>query len=217
MSDDDYDTSEARRILRRSIDYFNYWRCDTLRYWRDSERRPIYSQFPIPYEPRTGPEHAFVHPDADVPERGIHHFRDIARTDEGPGGRTVPASLEGYLGRLGYRMVKILGAGSQGLAVLFEETNTGDKFVFKWSLDIYSIATEMWCMRQMVGARHIIQVQFCFSVQRPILAAAALEIRETHESQRVWGISCVCPSMGRIHQTKDPDSKGPSHNTADIN
>lgn len=175
MSDDDYDMSEARRILRRSIDYYDFWRRDTLIYWRNSERKPIYRQFSIPYQPGSAPEHTFVSPDADVPERGIHHFRDISRTDEGAGGRTVPRSLEGYLGTLGYTMVRILGAGSQGLAVLFEETSTGNKFVFKWSKDVYSIATEMWCMRQMVGARHIIQVRFCFSVKGPLLSVAALD------------------------------------------
>ena len=150
----------TRYFLQRGIDYFDYWRRDILRQWSDLQREPIYSQFPIPYRVAPFPDPAIANENPTIPPRAIRPFRDVRRRDDDAGGRTVPADLRRLIESVDFRMVKILGAGSQGLAVLFESKNDGSKAVFKWSSEVYETAREMWCMRQMVGARHIVQVRF---------------------------------------------------------
>lgn len=144
--------------LQRGIDYFDHYRRQDLRHWKDDVRRPIYAQFPIPFNQSVQPDTTIVDPDEPIPEREYRLFSQIRRIDDGAG-RTVPENLRANLEDIGWRFVKILGAGSQGLAMLFESVDDGSKAVFKWSTEVFSTAREMWAMRQMVGARHIIQVR----------------------------------------------------------
>lgn len=163
-------TEEAPRLstrtkyhLQRGIDYFDHYRRQDLRRWREHERRPIFAQFPIPFNQSFQPDTTIVDPDEPIPEREYRLFSQIRRIDDGAG-RTVPENLRANLEDIGWRFVKILGAGSQGLAMLFESTDDGRKTVFKWSTEVFSTAREMWAMRQMVGARHIIQVRLHMSL-----------------------------------------------------
>lgn len=148
--------------LQRGIDYFDHYRRQDLRHWRDNVRMPIYAQFPIPFNQSVQPDITIVDPEEPIPEREYKPFSQIRRIDDGAG-RTVPENLRSNLEDIGWRLVKILGAGSQGLAMLFESVDDGSKAVFKWSTEVFSTAREMWAMRQMVGARHIIQVRLHMS------------------------------------------------------
>ncbi|KAK2609855.1 hypothetical protein N8I77_003332 [Diaporthe amygdali] len=151
--------AHTRYLLQRSIDYFDHWRRNIQ--WIDAERELEYTGFPIPYRPSPVEDPALRDSNTTIPDRRYRPFRQVRRRDDGAG-RTVEPVLRSHIEGLGLRMVKILGAGSQGLAVLFESTeSTADqpprKIVFKWSGEIWSTMIEMWCMRQMVGARHIVQ------------------------------------------------------------
>lgn len=150
---------ETRYYLRRGIDYFDFWRRGELRRWSDTVRQPTYMEFYIPVNRVAQPDASITDPDQPTPARQYLPFSRIKRTDDGAG-RTVPQDMRTSIESLGWRMVKILGAGSQGLAVLFESVNDGSKAVFKWGSEVFSMAIELWAMRQMVGARHIIQVRF---------------------------------------------------------
>lgn len=154
--------AHTRYLLQRSIDYFDHWRRNIQ--WIDAERELEYTGFPIPYRPSPVEDPALRDSNTTIPDRRYRPFRQVRRRDDGAG-RTVEPVLRSHIEGLGLRMVKILGAGSQGLAALFESTeSTADqpprKIVFKWSGEIWSTMIEMWCMRQMVGARHIVQVRF---------------------------------------------------------
>lgn len=157
---------EARYYLRRGIDYFDFFRRGELRRWNDAVRQPIYMDMSIPVNLVAQPDASISDADQPIPERRYLPFSQINRTDDGAG-RTVPHNMKRNIESLGWRMVKILGAGSQGLAVLFESVNDGSKAVFKWGSEVFSMAIELWAMRQMVGARHIIQVRF-HAVQTPL-------------------------------------------------
>lgn len=156
---------ELRRTFinyQRGVDYFEYYRRGWLRYWDDDQREQVYTRYPIPANSQTFPDESISDPNRPVPRRPTRPFSEIRRIDDGAG-REVPGSMRRRVEALGFRLVKILGAGSQGLAVLFESANDGSKAVFKWSTEIFSTAMEMWCMRKMVGARHIIQVRICLN------------------------------------------------------
>ncbi|KAL1851748.1 hypothetical protein Daus18300_012433 [Diaporthe australafricana] len=159
MDDDTRDRRYATHLLQRSIDYFDHWRIGRLHHWNDTEREAVYSAWnplPVFQFPREDP--AIVARNATIPARQYRPFSQIRRIDDGAG-RTVNPALRARFEDIGWRMVKILGAGSQGLAVLFESMDNGPqrRFVFKWSSDIKDANLEMWCMRQMLGARHIVQ------------------------------------------------------------
>lgn len=156
---------ETLFYLRRGIDYFDFFRRGQLMRWNDDVREAAYMQFPIPVNEVAQPDAGIADPDQPIPTHQYVPFRRIRRTDDGAG-RTVPEDLRRNIESIGWRMVKILGAGSQGLAVLFESVDDGSKAVFKYGTEIFTSAIEMWAMRQMVGARHIIQVRF-HSIQVP--------------------------------------------------
>lgn len=162
MDDDQRDRRWSTYLLQRSIDYFDHWRLGRLGVWNDREREDTFTAWkPLPvFEiPREDPVVAAGN--VTIPARQYRPFSQIRRIDDGAG-RTVKPALRRRLEGLGWRMVKILGAGSQGLAVLFEsmEDNGPQRnLVFKWSSEVRSTNLEMWCMRQMLGARHIVQVR----------------------------------------------------------
>lgn len=153
--------------LQRGIDYFDFFRRDDLRNWDDRTRQPVYMQFPIPFNQARQPDTSISDPDRPIPARRYWPFRQIRRIDDGAG-RGVPEELRRHIWSIGWRMVKVLGAGSQGLAVLFESINGGRKAVFKYSSEVFNTAIEIWAMRQMVGARHIVQVSFHLQTPRPV-------------------------------------------------
>lgn len=157
---------ETAFYLRRGIDYFNYFRRGEIRNWNENVRQSIYMQFPIPFNRTFVPDAGIADPEQPSPIRRYLPFSQVKRTDDGAG-RTVPQNIRRNIESLGWRMLKILGAGSQGLAVLFESVNDGSKAVFKWGSETFSMAVELWAMRQMVGARHIVQVRF-HTVQAPL-------------------------------------------------
>lgn len=152
------DLSRTYFYLNRGIDYFDFFRRGDVRNWSGSARREVYRRFRIPYNSTPQPDIPNVDPGLPIPERNYRPFSRIRRIDDGAG-RTVEEGMRRNIESLGWRLVKVLGAGSQGLAVLFESANNGRKAVFKYSSEIFDTAVEMWSMRQMVGARHIIQVR----------------------------------------------------------
>lgn len=158
---------EARYYLRRGIDYFDFFRRGEVRRWNDAARQPIYMNMFIPVNLLPQADASISDPNQPIPNRQYLPFSQINRTDDGAG-RTVSHNMRINIESLGWRMVKILGAGSQGLAVLFESVNDGKKVVFKWGEEVFSMAIELWAMRQMVGARHIIQVRLR-AVQTPLV------------------------------------------------
>lgn len=167
---------EAEKLLRRTyfhlqrgIDYFDFFRHGQIRHWNDRARQPVYMEFPVPYNRAVLPDESISDPDQPIPEHQYVPFRQIRRIDDGSG-RTVPEQLRRHIASIGWNMVKVLGAGSQGLAVLFESVRDGKKAVFKWSSEVFNTATEIWAMRQMVGARHIIQVSF--HLQPPLIPSS---------------------------------------------
>lgn len=81
-------------------------------------------------------------------------FAQATRSDTG--GDTMQDQMRRFFEEIGYTFVKVLGAGSQGVAALFEYA--GQKLVIKWSQELPALATEMWAEKKMVGARHIVQV-----------------------------------------------------------
>lgn len=87
-------------------------------------------------------------------------FHLLGRTDDGNGQFEDRAFVEALQGdaTVGLRFERVLGAGSQGLAMLFSLTETGEKLVVKTSTGYGSMVAEMWAMRHLVGARHIVQV-----------------------------------------------------------
>lgn len=168
---------KTRWFLQRGIDYFDHYRRGALRHWRDHERQPIYTQFPIPFAAPAVPDPAVADENPTITARPDRPFRDIRRRDDTAGGRTVPDDLRRLIESVNFRMVKVLGAGSQGLAVLFESTTDGSKVVFKWSNEVFETAREMWCMRQLVGARHIVQVRFHWPTPKPGAMSSTLVIQ----------------------------------------
>lgn len=93
-----------------------------------------------------------------VPERLATSRRPFfanTRTDDGSG-REVEDDMRARLAALGIEVKRILGAGSQGLAVLV--VYNAKNYVVKWGIDFEAMVVEMISMRQLVGARHIVQV-----------------------------------------------------------
>lgn len=150
-------------VLRQTIDYFdNCWK--TLTTWQPHDRISIFERLRIPYWSPRRPDPAV---DADNP-----HLQQAARGPVGTG-RDVPFHLttrsdtggagplqdrmRRFLEEQGYAFVRVLGAGSQGTAALFE--HAGQRVVVKWTMEPPAMVAEMWAMRKMVGARHIVQVR----------------------------------------------------------
>lgn len=63
---------------------------------------------------------------------------------------------------VGIEIGRVLGAGSQGLAVAIKFKN--EQMVIKYATDVQSMVVETWVMKEMVGARHIVQVNLLRSL-----------------------------------------------------
>lgn len=151
----------SKFVLQQTIDYFdNFWK--VLKVWEPYERVSIFEQLRIPYWNPARPDPAFnENQQAAVTAargRGVP-FHRVTRSDAA-GGDAMEERMRIFFEESGYTYVKVLGAGSQGVAALFEFA--GQRVVIKWSQELAALATEMWAMRKMVGARHIIQVSESF-------------------------------------------------------
>lgn len=148
----------SKFVLQQTIDYFdNFWKI--VKTWEPYERVSIFERLPIPFWSPARPDPALdenqqaavaaARRGRDLP------FHRVTRTDAAGGG-AVEERMRIFFGESGYTFVKVLGAGSQGVAALFELA--GQRVVIKWSQELAAMSTEMWAMRKMAGARHIVQV-----------------------------------------------------------
>lgn len=151
-------------VLQQTIDYFdNFWK--TLREWTGQERIPVFQRLRIPYWSPARPDPAF---NGQPPAGPVGRGRDVPfaqATRSDTGGDTMQDQMRRFFEEMGYTFVKVLGAGSQGVAALFEYA--GQKLVIKWSQELPALATEMWAEKKMVGARHIVQVSEFFEAWFP--------------------------------------------------
>ncbi|KAJ0116909.1 serine threonine protein kinase [Diaporthe amygdali] len=143
--------------LRQTIDFFdNFWK--KQKRWEPRERVPIFERLPIPFWDPPRPDPAYRNPQVtqdDASGRNVP-FHHSPRTDSSSDSPMVDQMRRFFEGlNMGYTMVKVLGAGSQGVAVLFDFN--GEKIVMKWSTELRAMVTELWANRKMVGARHIVQ------------------------------------------------------------
>ncbi|KAK7708436.1 hypothetical protein SLS63_013474 [Diaporthe eres] len=146
----------SKFVLQQTIDYFdNFWK--TLEVWEPYERVSIFERLRIPYWNPARPDPAFDENQqaaVTAARRRNRPFHQVTRSDAASGD-AIEQRMRIFFEESGYTFVKVLGAGSQGVAVLFEFA--GQRVVIKWSQELAPLSTEMWAMRKMVGARHIVQ------------------------------------------------------------
>lgn len=158
----------AKTTLQYSHDYFDHFHRNAP-YPGIPARRATFSRFPIPRWPSSRrPDPALNNPSRPLgpqfrDRRGEEFFYEL-RTDDGAG-RVVDAGVRELLEARGVEVGRVLGAGSQGLAVKVRVE--GRELVVKYARDVQTMVVEMWAMREMVGARHIVQVSWwgreCFA------------------------------------------------------
>lgn len=149
---------KTKIMLQYSHDYFDYFQRDEP-YPGIPARRAVFTTFPIPRwassrrpDPALNPSRPIGPQIRDLTGR---EFSRETRTDAGSG-REVDPNLRQRLEAAGIEIVRVLGAGSQGLAVAVKFMD--ERMVVKYATDIRSMVVEMWAMKEMVGARHIVQV-----------------------------------------------------------
>lgn len=176
---------DTKFYLQYTNDYFDHFERGYRGDWHARRRRDVFETHTVPRwdsarrdpalaptqggypDRRSAPASASASGGALAPTlaqwnrtRPRRPFRTNKRRDDGAG-RGVDEALRLRFERIGLRMVRVLGAGSQGLAVLFEREGAdgggGGRLVLKWSAEFRFMVPEMWTMRRMVGARHIIQ------------------------------------------------------------
>lgn len=158
----------AKLTLQYSHDYFDYFHRNER--WPGIEARSaIFKAAPIPkwvVNRRTDPVVNISRPmGPQTRDRTGEEFWRYERTDNGAG-RVVDPGMRQKLEALGIEIGAVLGAGSQGLAVAMRFKGT--KLVVKYADDLQTMVVEMWAMRQMVGARHIVQVSGGSAVGREL-------------------------------------------------
>lgn len=147
---------KTKLALQYSHDYFDYFYRDAP-YPGVPARRGVFTAFPIPRwtssrrpDPALDPLRVL-----QVRDRKGQEFWRATRMDTG-GGRSIDPGIRQKLEALAIEIGSILGAGSQGLA--FAVRYDGEKMVVKYATDIQPMVVEMWAMREMAGARHVVQV-----------------------------------------------------------
>lgn len=142
---------DIRWQLQYTSDYFDFFMRGEVYPW---DREDVFERFQIPRNrtPRADPA---LRPQRIPKERIRKSFWRHRRTDDGSE-QTINDNLRAQLQNQGFTIGRILGAGSQGLAI--EVTHQGQRMVLKYSNEIEAIVTEMWAMRKMIGAQHILQV-----------------------------------------------------------
>lgn len=144
----------AGRELQYSIDYYEHYHRGEA-YGGQRARRPIYRDFPLPYWDPPRPDPAFTPPARLRADEDRVPFRKYLRTDTDTK-EDINEQILQTLREHGLDLIRVVGAGSQGLAALFQYGD--EKVVLKWGKDIECMVLEMWAVRQLVGARHIVQV-----------------------------------------------------------
>lgn len=163
--DDEEQAESSKWQYQYSIDYFDSF-YNGENYGKTKDRQLIFERFPIPYwaPPREDPAFGWQFSEDYQPWLPQRRFAEHKRNDDGTG-YTVDRGLEQRLNGMGLTFKRILGAGSQGLAVQFQYLD-GQNFVFKWGTDLESQVVEMLILKDMVGARHVVQVSLHL-VSRP--------------------------------------------------
>lgn len=160
---------KAKITLQYSHDYFDYYHRDEP-YPGIPARRDVFNTFPIPRWVSTRRPDPALNPSwpigSQIRDRTGQEFWRFTRTDDGTD-RQIDPNLRQKLEALGVEVGQILGAGSQGLAVAVKFKGT--RMVVKYATDIQSMVLEMWAMKEMVGARHIVQVSKIFKKKKPPL------------------------------------------------
>lgn len=146
--------------MQYSADYFDFF-MRGRRYPGSNIRQNVFENFSIPRNrvPRADPA---LRPQRRPRTRIRRAFWRHRRTDDGSS-EEIDEHLKVRLQKQGFTIGRILGAGSQGLAI--EVHHQGKRMVLKYSTHIEAIVTEMWALRKLVGAQHILQaslqVQTC--------------------------------------------------------
>lgn len=150
----------TRTTLQYSHDYFDYFHAN-VRYPGVRARRAAFSAMAIPRwrtQRRPDPALNVSRPlGPRIRDRWPgEDFSRNRRTDDGAG-RVIDPDVQARLLALGgIEVGRILGAGSQGLAIAIRQN--GRDLVVKYATGVQTMVIEMWAMREMVGARHIVQV-----------------------------------------------------------
>lgn len=148
------DVVAIRFYMQYSLDYFNYFMQGES---YPGDREDIFQDFIIPTNRTRRQDPALLGRSSRRPtHRERKEFWKHRRTDDGAG-REVNPDIQALLEAQGFVMGPILGAGSQGLAI--SVTFNGHKMVLKYSKEIEAMVTEMWAMRKLIGAKHIVQVR----------------------------------------------------------
>ncbi|ROW12820.1 hypothetical protein VMCG_00430 [Cytospora schulzeri] len=148
----------VKNILQRTYDYFDFfWKGQVVQWCRQDQRGqrfPIYQTFDVP---RWGPSNPLVTPvEGTVPPRRLLYNTKITRDGSDPEAlrqiedeiRNGRHDIARRVQPLGFRLVKILGKGGEGVAVLFEMNDSGTwrKVVVKYAND-EPMSDEMRAMR----------------------------------------------------------------------
>lgn len=147
---------KTKLVLQYSHDHFDYFHRDAS-YPGVPARRAIFTTFPIPRWTSSRRLDPALHPlrGPQTRDRTSQEFWRATRMDTGSG-RVIDLGMRQKLEALGIEIGNILGAGTQGLAVAIRYN--GKRMVIKYATDIQAMVVEMWAMREMAGARHIVQV-----------------------------------------------------------
>lgn len=149
---------KAKITLQYSHDYFDYFYRNAP-YPGIADRRDILRSFPIPRwvtsrrpDPALNPSRPIG---PQIRDRTGQEFWRHTRTDSGTG-RVIDPDVRQKLEALGIQIGRVLGAGSQGLAIAIKFN--GKVMVVKYATEVQPMIVEMWAMKEMAGARHIVQV-----------------------------------------------------------
>ena len=159
----------VRSFLQRSYDYFDFfWRGETVRWYRQNcrgQRSPVYQAFDVPRWSPSSSSPSAVPPagagpglpvEGTVPPRRRPYNTKITRDGSDPAAlrqiedeiRNGTHDIARRVEALGFRLVKVLGKGGEGVAVLFEMNDSGTwrKVVVKYAND-EPMTDEMIAMR----------------------------------------------------------------------
>lgn len=177
---------KTKITLQYSHDYFDYFQRDQP-YPGIPARRTVFATFPIPrWESSRRPDPA-LNPSRplgpEIRDRTGQEFWRSTRTDAGSG-REIDPNVRQKVEAVGIEIGRILGAGSQGLAVAIKFK--GEQMVVKYATDIQSMVVEMWAMKEMVGARHIVQVSSTKEEPVTTFILRVLNRTDLRKFQRRW-------------------------------
>ncbi|CAN8103641.1 unnamed protein product [Discula destructiva] len=148
----------TRTTLQYSHDYFDYFHRDEP-YPGIPARHAAFHTFPIPRWTSSRRPDPSLNPSRPlgprIRNRTGHEFFYELRTDNGEG-CVIEPRVRQRLEAVGIEVGRILGAGSQGLAIAIKDQRKNN-LVVKCATDVQTMVVEMWAMKEMAGARHIVQ------------------------------------------------------------